>query len=145
VANFASVLKSEISRIARKEARQLVASMQKPLASARQELSASRRERSELARRVTELERVLRSAKIAAPIPVPADQMVRFSPKELVKHRQRLGLSAAEFGAGWVPPAKAFTTGKKGQSKPRQGQLSRIASVRSLGKREAQARLAALE
>jgi DNA-binding transcriptional regulator YiaG len=145
VANFASVLKSEISRIARKEARQLVASMQKRLASARQELSASRRERSELARRVTELERVLRSAKIAAPMPVPADQMVRFSPKGLVKHRQRLGLSAAEFGALVGASGQSVFNWEKGQSKPRQGQLSRIASVRSLGKREAQARLAALE
>ena len=143
--NIASVLKSEISRIARKEARQLVATLRKQLATARRELSASRRERSELTRRISNLERVVRSAKIARAKPVPDEQTVRFSPTGLASHRQRLGLSAAEFGALVGASGQSVYNWEKGKAKPRQAQLARIASVRALGKREVQARLATLE
>ena len=142
--NIASVLKSEISRIARREARQVLASTQKRLASTRRELSASRQERSELARRVAKLEQIVRSANVAATAPLPEDHQVRFSAKGLTMHRRRLGLSAAEFAVLVGASAQSVYNWEKGKAKPRAAQLSRIAAVRGLGKREAQVRLEAL-
>ena len=145
MSNFATVLKSEISRIAKKEARQLLASSQQRLAATRKELSAARQERSELARRVTALERLVRSAKIAEPTPVAEEQAVRFSATGLAKHRKRLGLSAADFGMLVGASGQSVYNWESGKTKPRPAQVARIAAARAMGKREAQARLEALQ
>lgn len=68
----------------------------------------------------------------------------RFSPSRLATHRQRLGLSAADFGALMGVSGQSIYKWEAGEARPRRAQLEAIAEVRTLGKREANARLEAL-
>lgn len=139
--NIGAILKSEISRIARREVREEIASSKKASA-------AYRREIATLKQRVATLERaVKRSAKASRSIAAESEDgevHLRFRPAGMAAHRKRLGLSAAEFGrliGASVPSVYSWESGKV---RPRPAQLQAIASVRKLGKREAAARLAEL-
>src|SRR4249919_3794117 len=92
--NLSSVLKSEISRLARKEIRSSVDPLRKANA-------ACRREISELKRQIATLQRELRTdAKLPRETKERSAraQNVRFTSKGLKALRTRLGLSAADFG-----------------------------------------------
>jgi len=141
--NFANVLKEEILRLARKETRQATEGLKKAVAAHRSELAA-------LKKRVSDLEKALaRGPKKAAPATAPATEEEggarhRFSAKRLAAQRQKLGLSAAEMGALLGVSAQTVYNWEAEKSRPRQTQLTAIASVRGLGKREIKARLQGL-
>ena len=61
----------------------------------------------------------------------------------LKAHRQRLGISAADYGKLLGVSGLTVYNWENGKSKPRRSQLPRIVSVRGIGKREAIQRLAA--
>jgi DNA-binding transcriptional regulator YiaG len=65
----------------------------------------------------------------------------RFSAKWLATHRQRLGLSAAGYGALLRVSALTVYKWEGGQARPRDRYLPAIAAAKGLGKREAAARL----
>lgn len=90
-----SVLKSEITRIARKEIKQETGGLQKSLSTYRSEIAALKRRLHDVERQARALARS--TAKAAAPI--HATDQLRFSAKGLARQRQRLGLSAAACGA----------------------------------------------
>lgn len=137
--NIAAILREEITRLARKELRSNTESLKKAVAGHRTEIAA-------LKRRVDTLERqAKRTAKVVARAqPVPekdADTKHRFSAKGLATHRKRLGLSAADYGTLLgVSPLSVYKW-EGGQARPRASYLPAIAAVRSMGKREAAARL----
>ena len=136
MSTFAHQLKSEISRIARKE----IKSDAKTL---KQASSRYRSEIADLKRRVASLESLVRKlAKGAVPAakPVPAEESgaLRFRASGFASLRQKLGLSAQEMGVS----AQSVYHWEAGKTKPRASQLQAIALVRKLGKREVQARLA---
>ncbi len=95
--NVASVLKSEISRIAKKELRLELAGLKKAHASSRSDIAL-------LKRLVQSLEKTVRlsaksqRAKPEASADEPATTKSRFSAKSLASQRRRLGLSAEECG-----------------------------------------------
>jgi DNA-binding transcriptional regulator YiaG len=93
--NIASVLKDEITRLARKEMRGNTESLKKTVATYRSEIAA-------LKRRVEALEReAKKTAKVVSkvmPEPLEGNTSHRFSAKGFATHRQRLGLSAADYG-----------------------------------------------
>jgi DNA-binding XRE family transcriptional regulator len=66
----------------------------------------------------------------------------RFSPTRLAAHRKSLGLSAAAYAQLVGVSALTIYKWEAGATRPRPAQLEAIATVRSLGKREAAARLA---
>ena len=136
--NIASLLKEEITRLARKELRANTESLKKAVASYRSEIAA-------LKRRVETLERqAKRTAKVVSrlqPEPPESDAQHRFSAKGLATHRQRLGLSAADYGALLGVSALSVYKWEGGRVHPRASYLPAIAAVRSMGKREAAARL----
>jgi DNA-binding transcriptional regulator YiaG len=68
----------------------------------------------------------------------------RFSSKGLTQNRQRLGLSAKNFGALIGASSLSVYKWEKGDVRPRAKYLAAIASVRALGKKEAAARVAQL-
>jgi DNA-binding transcriptional regulator YiaG len=144
VPNVAAALRAEISRVARKEAKALTAALRKQATTLRKDNAAHKQARAKLERRVLELERIVRSTRIAVAKPVDEDANLRFSPARLKRQRERLGLSAADFGALVGCSGQSIYLWESGKTRPRKPQLARIAVVRSLGKREAQARLAAL-
>lgn len=142
--NLAAALKSEITRLARKECRSEIEALKKSVLQQRTQIAALRRQ-LEAMERATKQE--LRSVKRAAPAPsdaAGAEQALRFRAGGLASHRKRLGLSAADFGRLLGVSGQSVYKWEAGESKPRRSQLEAIAAVRKLGKREALARLAQL-
>lgn len=137
--NIAALLREEITRLARKELRSNTESLKKAVAGYRSEIAS-------LKRRIDTLERqAKRTAKVVARVqPVQesnGDTKHRFSAKGLATHRQRLGLSAADYGALLGVSSLSVYKWESGQARPRAKYLPAIAAVRSMGKREAAARL----
>jgi DNA-binding XRE family transcriptional regulator len=144
--NIASVLKTEIARLARKEVRSETEALKKATVRYRSEIA-------ELKRQMASLQRQLKSvAQGRAPArgraAEPADEgdeggLRRFSAKGLASHRRRLGLSAEAFGELVGVTGQSIYKGEAGKARPRAAQMAAIAELRTLGKREAQARLEA--
>ena len=59
-------------------------------------------------------------------------------------HRERLGLSVGDFGKLLGVSAQSIYNWERETAYPRGEQLAKLAALRSIGKREAQARLAQL-
>jgi DNA-binding transcriptional regulator YiaG len=68
-------------------------------------------------------------------------ERARFSPTSVKSHRERLGLSAADYGRLVGVSALTIYNWEGGKSKPRKQQLAALVAVRRLGKREAWKRL----
>jgi DNA-binding transcriptional regulator YiaG len=140
MANIQTVLKDEISRIARKEIKAATASLKKAVATYRSEIAA-------LKRRVSELERLAkRMAKTKAPVAEvqPKGDDIRFHAQGFAAHRQRLGLSAADMAKLIGASTHSVYTWEKGQAKPRKAYLLAISDLRTMGKKETQTKLAEL-
>jgi DNA-binding XRE family transcriptional regulator len=141
--NIAAVLKEEISRLARKEIRGEMHLLKKASAQYRKDIAEMKRRLSDLQHRIGPLQKqVLKGA------PSPAAQGetngVRFTAKGLRSQRQRLGLSAADYGKLIGVTGQTIYSWEHEIARPRRQQVARIASLRRLGKRDAQARLTQL-
>lgn len=139
--NIAMALKSEIARVARKEVRKEVLGLRKAASSHRSDIAA-------LKRRVAALELAVRRLQARAPKPVAAEEgaphRLRFTAKGLASQRRRLGLSAQECGLLVGASGQSVYNWEDGKARPRPGHLAAIAALRTMGKKEAAARLAAL-
>jgi DNA-binding transcriptional regulator YiaG len=136
--NIAAVLKDEISRLARKEFRANTDSLKKAVTTYRSEVAA-------LKRRVQTLERQAAKSgnqRTAAPQDeLEEGQSLRFRPDGIKKHRQRLGLSAADVGKILGVSGLSVYKWESGKTRPRPKQLQLIAQLRTTGKKEAAQRL----
>lgn len=133
--NIASLLKEEITRLARKELRANTEALKKSVAAYRSQIAA-------LKRRVEVLERQQKKmAKSSQGVRQEVDETegsaTRWSAKGFASHRNRLGLSAADYGALVGVSALTVYKWEAGQVRPRQSHMPAIAAVRKLGKREA--------
>ena len=134
--NIGSVLKEEISRLSRKEVRKLSAPASKASARHRHQIAALNKKVVQLERTLAVLARKLPATSHAA-APDDATPKYRFVAKGLQSHRNRLGLSAADFGKLLGVSAQSVYNWEHGESVPRQRQLARLAALRAIGKREA--------
>jgi len=141
--NIASILKSEISRIARKEARSETMTLKKAVAAHRAEIAALKRRAQALEQK---LRRLGKASAAAAPVPQDdeSSRSLRFSAKGLASQRRRLGLSAEDCGRLVGTSGQSIYNWESGKARPRARLLPAIAALRQLGKKEAAARLAAL-
>ena len=134
--NIATVLKAEISRIARKVVRDETSALKKSVAAHRAELST-------LKRRTRELEQERRRrARTTATTSAPAEQSapagsLRFSAKGLASQRRRLGLSAQEVGLLLGVSVQSIYNWEEGKARPRAQHLPAIFALRNLGRRQA--------
>jgi DNA-binding transcriptional regulator YiaG len=139
--NIASVLKSEISRLARKETKAAVNALRRAATSHRSEIAA-------LKRRVAELEQTLRRvAKRPRGDGLRREQDTlqsknRFSAKGLAAQRKRLGLSAQDVGLLLGTTSQSIYNWEAGKARPRASHMPAIVALRSLGSRQAQSILA---
>jgi DNA-binding transcriptional regulator YiaG len=136
--NIATVLKDEISRIARKEIRSETAVLKKASAQYKKDIAELKRQVSNQQGRISLLEKqILRDV----PIPVAETDAknARFTAKGLVSQRKRLGLSAAEYGRLIGVTGHTIYSWEKGSSRPRKTQLTVLASIRQMGKKEVHA------
>lgn len=141
--NLASLLKSEILRLARKEVRTELDGLKKASSHYRSEIA-------QLKRRVDQLEKQqARVSKKVMKTPESTESQegsprLRFSAKRFAAQRQKLGLSAAQMGLLLGVSGQSIYHWEAEKSRPRQAQLLAIAALRKLGKREAKKRLAEL-
>ena len=141
--NIATVLKNEISRVARKEVRSETQQLKKSVVHYRSEIAA-------LKRRVAELERGTKRDRKAPGKPAVVaqatekPQRMTFSASGLSAQRQKLGLSANEMGALVGVTGQSIYKWEQGKAKPRAAQLMTLRAMRGLGKKAVAARLAEL-
>ena len=141
--NVASVLKGEISRVARKEVRGETLALKKAVSVYRSEIAA-------LKRRTQAVEQLLRQL-AKGQSKVPASQEVedpgkfRFSAKGLASQRQRLGLSADQCGLLLGASSQSVYNWEQGKTRPLARHLPAIAAVRGMSKKDATARLQSLQ
>lgn len=142
MSNLASVLKQEISRLARKEVKAASEGTKKTIIRLRAETAALKKRIKELESQVAHI----RSHGNAMPVPVlDKSTTIRFSPKAIRTHRKRLGFSAEHYAKILGVSMQTVYHWEQGKSRPRQAQLQRLAVVRQMGKREANKQLAAAE
>ncbi len=138
MANFATMLKGEISRISRKEIRQELLTLRKASASQRHAIAALKRQLQELQRNVSAVKRSTPKASAAS---AGSSVPLRFVAKGLVSLRARLGLSAAELARLLSCSAQTVYNWEQKKTVPGKTQVAAIAALRSLGKREVRQRL----
>jgi len=148
--NIASVLKAEISRIARKEGRSEVETLRKAVSMQRSDIAALKRRVQELEKALKALARASGRAKVVKPWANSASEDsdtggLRFRAAGMASNRKRLGLSAENFGLLVGATGQSVYAWENGKSKPRAGSLAAIAALRGAGKREVAARLEALK
>jgi DNA-binding transcriptional regulator YiaG len=137
MSNVASVLKEEISRVARKEIRRETSSLKKSSTIHRSEIAALKRRVLELER---ELRRIGRGGQSSQPAAANEDSVspsTRFSAKSMAAQRRRLGLSAAECGLLIGASAQSVYNWEEGKARPRAQHLPAIFALRNLGRRQA--------
>lgn len=138
--NLASVLKEEIRRLARKEAKAQVADLKKASAQHRREIAALKRQLLLQQRTNAQFAKAVTKGTAVAPATSDAASP-RFSPTWLRKHRAKLGISAADYAALVGVSGLTIYNWEKGKNKPRAAQVEKLAGVRGLGRREALSRL----
>jgi DNA-binding transcriptional regulator YiaG len=134
--NIASVLKDEITRLCRKELRTQLDPIRNASSNYRHDIAELKRRIAQLERQNTKLRKQIPDAKVE---PVGDERPLRFVAKGLSSLRKRLGLSIEEFARLLGVSPQSIYNWQTGKSVPRRAQLEKLASVRSLGKREAQA------
>ena len=142
--NIADALRDQILRIGRKVVKAQIASLRSASAAYRREIADLKRTVRRLERRLRYVESQERKRAEKAPSPKLAEG-ARFSAKGLEAHREKLGLSAADYGLLAGLSAQTIYSYESGKSKPRPAQLAKLVAVRRLGKREAERRLALLK
>lgn len=143
--NIGSMLKEEISRISRKQARALVEPMKKQVASQRSELVALKRQCAELKRELAAVHRgrgrTAAAESNGAAEAAESGRRSRFSAAGVKSLRQRLGLSAESLGKLLDVSGQSIYNWENGKVRPRPAQVERLAELRGTGKRKIKAML----
>jgi DNA-binding transcriptional regulator YiaG len=141
--NIASILKNEISRVARKEVRSQTLSLKKAVGAYRAEIAALKRRTQALEQALRGLSKAQSKVASSQESAVPA-QPLRFTAKGFAAQRRRLGLSAHDCGLLVGASGQSVYNWEAGSARPRAKLLPSIAALRTMGKKEAAARLASL-
>lgn len=135
MANIASVMKEEISRISRKEIKSEVSTLRKASSQYRSDIAALKRRVATLEQ---QLSRVLKSSTVKSDAKEPAEakSKQRFTAKGFKSLRNRLSLSAESAGLLMGVTPQTIYSWEAGKSSPRESQLERIVHLRGMGKRD---------
>lgn len=140
--NLAQQLKSEIARIAKKEARAETKQLKAASAKYRSEIAELKRQIADLKRGMSQLGKT--ASRKPEPVIETGPASVRFRAAGFASMRKKLGLSAADLGTLLGVSGQSIYHWESGKSRPRANQLAAIAEIRTLSKREAADLLAAL-
>lgn len=135
--DLANVLKDEIRRLARKELKAPFATLKKTDLQQRRDIAALKRENGELKRRLAALEAAARRGRPSAASVDEEGPQVRFSAGWVAGHREKLGISQAEYARLVGVSAMTIHNWERGHTRPQGAQLAAWGAVRKLGKREA--------
>ena len=140
MSTFAIQLKSEISRLAKKEIRAETQALKKASAQHRSDIAALKRRISTLETQIKRLGKS--SAKVSqAEVDESDASALRFRAAGFATLRKKLGLNAADMGKLIGVSAQSVYHWETGKTKPRASQLQAIAAVRKMGKRAANEKL----
>lgn len=146
--NIDTILKEEIRRISKAEAKKQLQPLQKVVSGYRKDIAALKKENAYLKKLI---KASLKSDKVTAStakreqVVFEQPQRLRFSPASVKGQRDRLGLSAADYAKLVGVSALTIYNWEHGKSRPREKQLAALAEVRGIGKREAMRRLEQVE
>ena len=138
MANIASVLKEEITRLARKELRSETENLKKASALYRSEIAALKRRTASLEKQLARLEKSASKNAVAQVNPKETTK-ARFTVKGFKALRQRLGLTAEAIGTLLGVSAQTIYNWEAGNTSPREQQMVRIVMLRGMGKRDVDA------
>ena len=139
--NFASTLKQEITRLAKKEVKSQSAILKRSSAQYRRDIAQLKREIQAMEKKIAYL--ASREAGRLGQSGAESDDVsnIRFSARSVRAQRKRLDLSAGDYGKLVGVSAQTIYMWESGKSRPRQSQLAALVAIRGLGKREASTRL----
>jgi len=140
--NFASTIRDEVRRLARKESRAAVTPLRKQIHWLRRSLAQQRRA-------LAQMERAARAAaRRPAASPSPGENsegaQVRFSPAWMKKHRARLKMSREKYAKLLGASAQSVLGWESGRTRPRRKTVEAWARLRRMGVREIRNALDAL-
>ncbi len=140
--NIAGVLREEICRLAKKEVKAQVGKTQKAAAQYRREIAKLKRLFSQQEKEIRLLKR--RAEQQQGQPQAKQDEMggIRFSARSVKAQRQRLGLSAADYGKLVGVSGLTIYNWEHEKARPRKAQLTALVAVRGISKREAVTKLA---
>lgn len=144
--NLAAMLKSEITRLAKKAVKEQVGPIHAASTAHRKHIASLKRQVLALQKEVGQLRRspALR-ATTSRDAPADADAgKLRFQARGLRSLRAKLELSAEDFGRLAGVSGQSVYNWETEKTVPRLAQVQKIASLRSLGKRGANAQLEAM-
>ena len=139
--NIGTVLKEEILRLSRKEARSQIGPTKKTTTQLRHDVASLKRQVAQLERQVAMLSRKALRATPSATRVDANSKPTRFSAKGLQTQRSRLALSASDFGKLLGVSAQSIYNWESEKARPRVEQIAKLAALRGVGKREVAARL----
>ena len=141
--NIAAVLKAEIARLAKKESKAATSQLKTASVRYRSDIAKLKKLLAGQEKTIAGLKKLVQQHP-GQPQPAegPLDG-VRFSARSVKAQRQRLGLSALEYGKLVGVSSLTIYNWEHGKARPRERQLAALVEVRKLGKREALKKLAA--
>lgn len=142
--NIASLLKEEIARISRRQSRSETEQLKKASAHYRGEIAQLKRRVLALEQQIRRLDKASSRGAPAAAAAAEEDdsgRRIRYSAKSLASQRKRLGLSAAALAKILGVSALSVYKWESGNTRPRRKQIEAIATLRTMGRRDAQKRL----
>jgi len=143
--NIAAVLKTEISRIARKEMRSEIQTLKQAVSTQRAQIAALKKRAETAERLLRQLSKGAARSKPAKDPDEAASGTLRFSAKGLKSLRIKLGLSANDIGLLLGATGQSVYNWESGKVRPHAKHLPAIAELRGMGKKEAVKRLEALQ
>ena len=133
--NIQSVLREEISRLAKKTIRTELESLKKASSQYRSEIAALKQRITELSRDVKRLSK--QAANVAPAKRTTADTKIRYSARSVAAQRRRLGFSAEQFGKLFGVTGQTVYNWEQDKARPKESQMPAIAAVRKLSKSDA--------
>jgi DNA-binding transcriptional regulator YiaG len=140
--NIAAVLKEEIRRLARSEIKAQVGSTKKATVQYRRDIAKLKRSLNQQEREIKRLKKQTQQGQ-----PQTQEEpleSIRYSARSVRAQRQRVGLSAENYGKLVGVSGLTIYNWEHGTSRPRKAQLAALVAVRGIGKREALKKLAEL-
>ena len=145
MSTFATQIKKEISRLAKKEIRAETQTLKKASAQYRSEIAALKRRISGLESQIKKMGKGASRSKAVEASEEEGGTALRFRVAGFAALRKKLAISAADMGKLLGVSAQSIYHWETGKTKPRSSQLAAIAAVRKMGKKAVAAKLAGAE
>lgn len=134
--NVGLVLKEEIARLAKKEARAILAPSSERFSELKSHVSELRRKVAVLEAKLAKIEKKSGSPN-GIKLPKPEElEKLRLGPSNIAKLRAKLDLSRGEMASLIDVSQNSIFLWEKGEAKPREAAKAKIVALRGLGKRK---------